>query len=337
MSGARFAVLVSILAFGIGACTAQAQSERTLVATSSTEMPVATGHDTFWAWSGGELVFVEGRFSASPTVYLISKDGGIVSRFSFTIPKLHPYFVYDHCVARGPDGTILLAGSATTDDGDYTSFLATVAPDGTSKTVVRLHPFLPAAATIAADGTIWVAGAVHPKRGDKADTDQYLIRRYDSKGDLLNSFVKWSDVTTRDYHLTPAHESQLLASKDRIAWYSPTVNSYMEFSLDGKIITQIKSWPALAEHPMDWPVLCDDGSVFVGEQVNASDVLPAKYGIFTLNRDKGTWNFEPRKEYTYLLGCDGTSVAGFSGNERTLTWFEAAQPQKESAQAVGQQ
>lgn len=336
MSDARFVVLVSILVFGIGAGAAQAQSERTLVATGSTEMPVAIIHDTYPVWTGGGLVVVEGISLPSPTVYLISKNGEIVSRFSFTIPKLHPYSVYDHCVARGPDGRILLAGLATTDDGDYTAFLATVAPDGTSTTVIHLAPFLPAAATISADGTIWVAGAVHPKRGDKADTDQYLIRRYDSKGDLLNSFVKWSDITTRDYHVTPAHESQLLASKDRIAWYSPTVNSYIEFSLDGKIMTQIKSWPALAEYAMDWPVLCDDGSVFVGEQVNGSDVLPAKYGIFTLNRDKGTWNFETRTEYTHLLGCDGTSVAGFSGNERTLTWFEAGQPQKESAQAVGQ-
>lgn len=336
MSLARFLVLVSILVFGIGACTAEAQSERTLIPTNSTEMPVAIGHDTYAVWSGGGLVVVEGRSLPTPIVYLISKDGDIVSRFNFTIPKFYTNLVYDFCVARGPDGTILLAGSAVTEDGDHTAFLATVGPDGTKKTLVRLSPFSPQAATIAADGTIWVVGAVHPKLGEKADTEQYLLRRYDSKGDLLNSFVKWSDMTTRDHGFTPAQGSQLLASKDRIAWYLPAVSSYMEFSLDGRIMTRMKSWPRAGEHRFDSPVLCDDGSVFVREEVPGHDPKPARYGILALDRDTQTWNFEPRKEYARFLGCNGSSVAELSSDGTKLTWLETAQPEKDIAQAAKQ-
>jgi hypothetical protein len=336
MSIARTVLLISGLLFGIGTASAQEQAESVLTATTNTALPVSLDH-FMPVWSGGALLVVEGRDASSPTVYIINKDGDIASRFTIAIPGMYVGLIYDHCLARGSDGTILIAGSAATEDADSTTFLATIRPDGTTRTVIRLSPFHPDAATIAADGTIWVAGAVHPKLGEKADTDQYLIRRYSPKGELLTSSIKWTDITARDYRLKPAHLSRLMASKDRVAWYSPTVQSYMEFSLDGKIMTKIKSWTPLGEYAIDSPVLCDDGSVFAGEELNASDTHPAKNGIFTLKRDTGTWNFEPREKFTALRGCEGNSVAAFSGEFGKITWFEPAQPQKDLAQAGTQQ
>jgi hypothetical protein len=327
MSMARSIIFVVALFCGITSM-AQAQSEKPLPATSSTVMPVIFQHgDVFPMWTGGALLVVQDRFSASPTVKVIDKNGDVASRFTFAVPGISWGMIFDHCVARGSDGSIVMAGSAAAaTDSRWTSYLAMSAPDGTNKAVVRLFPFWPEAATIAADGTIWVAGAVHPEPGYKADTDQYLIRRYSPQGELLSSRFKWSDMTTRDHGFSPAQGSVLMPSKDRVGWYSPSAHSYMEFSLDGKIMTQIKSWTRSAEHDGEWPVLCEDGSVFVGDQVFGTATAGPKYGVFVLNRDTGTWNFTPRKQYTYLLGCDGTSVPAFSGEFTKVTWFEARRP-----------
>jgi hypothetical protein len=120
----------------------------------------------------------------------------------------------------------------------------------------------------------------------------------------------------------PAVGSILMATKDRVGWYSKYAHTYMEFSLDQTVITRLKSWTSSVEHPLDWPALCEDGSVFVGEQARSAH--KTKWGIFALDRETTTWNFIPTKESVILYGCEGTRLASSSDYGRSITWLEAA-------------
>jgi hypothetical protein len=325
---ARSVFFTSALLFWINTTTAQAQSKRELTAIRRTPMPVSIHHNTYTTWSGGALLFVEDRVSGAPVVHVIDKENRELSRFTLAIPEASRIMILDHSIARGSDGLVAIVGLANSTDSRGTRFLALVAPDAAKQTLVQLSPFAAETVTVAADGTIWVAGGVPAERGAKAETDQFLVRRYSPAGQLLSSLVKWSDVSARDRGSSPALYSNLLSSKGRIGWYLPAVQSYMEFSLDGKVMTQIKSWSSLGEHAFDSPVLCDDGSVFVAEELPGKNERPQKNGMFTLNRDTGTWDFAPREQFTELLGCDETSVPAFSPHVTELTWFEVTEQHK---------
>ena len=160
------------------------------------------------------------------------------------------------------------------------SFLAIVSPDGSRQKFVQLSPYLPYSVTLARDGTIWVVGS-HREGNVPVVHEQDLIRRYDKSGTLLDSFITWGSMETTG-HNDPAMRSVLMATNDRVGWYSKHAHTYMKFSLDQKVITRVKSWTSSAEQPPDWPALWDDGSVFVGEQ--AQSARETHWGIFALDR-----------------------------------------------------
>ncbi len=85
----------------------------------------------------------------------------------------------------------------------------------------------------------------------------------------------------------PAPNSQLVASENRVAWYAPTVHTYMEFALDGKVTTRVKDWDG--DDPQksreDTPALCDDGNVFVGDHTWPEPKRVERWGVFRLNRE----------------------------------------------------
>jgi hypothetical protein len=281
----------------------------------TTNIPVVFHPETFAVWSGGALVILEDRFSSNPLIHIVDREGNEVSRFLLTIPHGGGFIVGDWKVARGWDGVVAVAGSMDFPE-QHGSFLAIVSPDGSNQKFVRLAPYVPDSVTVAGDGTIWVVGS-YVERNVPVDRDQDLIRRYDKSGTLLDSFVTWGSMETAN---DPARGSILMATKDRVGWYSKHAHTYMEFSLDQTVITRVKSWASSVEDPLDWPALCQDGSVFVAEQ--AQSTHETQWGIFSLDRQTGKWNFIPSKERIASYGCEGSRLATTSDFGRSISWLE---------------
>jgi len=288
----------------------------------STEIPAPVS-GSFALWSGGAMLVVQDRFSSSPIIQVIDRDGKEVSRFAFGIPGAGRVNLYDNSVARGPKGSMAFVGSAYTNDSRGATFLAMVSSDGETQTVVRLSPFAPQAVTIASDGTIWVAGYDAHQAPNEQDYSEHLIRRYDENGTLLGSFLPWSEVRTPPRTAPAAVNSILVTASDRVGWYSPSAQTYVEFALDGTMLHQIKT-PGHSRSTMLQVALCDDASLFVSAAVNHGPDGPASWNILALDRQQGSWSSNPRPEtWGKLYGCDGTRLASTT-DSRTITWLEPA-------------
>ena len=316
-----FLLLILLISAEINAPTGRATTANALVPTGSTEIPFSFGPGTLEQWSGGSLIVIEYRFSGAPGFRVYDRDGNLTSRFTFTIPDAGLVNIYSF--SHGWDGAVAVEGSAYTNDSRGTSFFAWISPDGHQQTVVRTDPFIPHAVTVAADGTIWVAGDQRGEPGTAADHSQYLIRRYDKTGKLLGSFIPWSSLTSGTDRMPPSSDSVLVSSKDRAGWYSGRTGTYIEFSLDGTVISRLKTADRL-QNEITHVALCNDGSLFVSSSINENPTQKQKasWRIFALDRNRGEWSIIPRDErWGSLYGCDGTRLASTT-NFRTISWLE---------------
>lgn len=316
----RFAFfLVPLVASAICSSQLSAQSEKiNLVAEKeTTEIPVAFRQHTWAVWSGGALLMIEDRFTNSPRIHVIDREGKDTSQFYLTIPDGGGFFVGDWGVARGSDGVIAVVGFADFPE-QRSGFLGIASSDGSNQKYVQLSPYRPDSVSVAPDGTIWVIESL-PVSGDTKGHDEGFMARYDQNGKLLDSFVPLPE-TDSEWRSYPTRRSVLMTSKDRVAWYSETSHTYSEFAFDGRLITRVKSWTSLDEHPLDWPVLCDDGRVFASEQIGASSTREAQWGIFALDRRDGNWSFTPSKHLVKLFGCDGTHLVSTS-DLHSISWL----------------
>jgi hypothetical protein len=297
--------------------SAQSQNIALVAEKETTEIPVAFRHDTWAVWSGGALLMIEDRFTNSPRMHVIDREGKDTSQFYLTIPDGGRFLVGDWGVARGLDGVIAVVGMADFPE-QRSGFLGIVSSDGSKQKYIQLSPYRPDSVTVAPDGTIWVVGS-RLRADDMKGHDEALMVLYDKNGKLLHSFIPLSD-TESETHSHSTMYSVLMASKDRIGWYARNTHTYSEFAFDGRLITRVNSWTSLDKDPMDWPVLCDDGRVFSSEQVRASSTREAQWGIFALDRQSGNWNFTPSKHLVKLFGCDGTQLASTS-DLRSIYWL----------------
>jgi hypothetical protein len=301
---------------------AGAQRPDGLTLAGSTAMPFTLGSGTFAVWSGGAFIGVQDRFSRSPIIRTFDRNGTQVSQFSFNIPGVSLINIYDNCVARGMDGSLAIVGTAFTDDSRGGMFVAWVSPNREEQMIVRTSPFFPRAVTVASDGTIWVAGDETKPRPEKPDYSQNLIRRYDKTGKLLGSFIAWSSLGTGPSTIspTPSVRSVLLSLKDRIGWYSPGSNTYIEFALEGSVIKRFKTAPHQREDVIN-AALCDDGGLFATTHLTSANQT-SNWGVLTLDRQRGEWSPIPRSEkWGMLFGCDGTRLATAT-DFKTISWLE---------------
>jgi len=287
-----------------------------LVSGGRTEIPFQfVSRSTDAVWSSGTLLELEDRFSSAPIFRTWDRAGKLVSEITFRFPGAYHINIYSNSFARGADGSLAIIGSADTNDAGEILFLAWVSSEG-HETIVHLSDFFPHATTIAADGTIWVAGANGSAQGGQV---QNLIRRYDKTGTLLGSFVPWS---TPHKSLPPPVRSVLVSSKDRVGWYSPISHEYVEFSLDGTVMNRFTT-PSTQSDAIFGAALCDDDTVFAATSRPFNDGKPASWGILALARNSGQWSLISMNEAQAqgrLFGCDGTSLA-VTTDDRTISWL----------------
>ena len=173
---------------------------------------------------------------------------------------------------------------------------------------------------VAADGAIWAAGR-ELVDGKEINPDHHVIRRFEKTGRMLGSSIARSSLNIAAQYTHPADYSFLVASRDRIGWYSEPSQQYIEFSSDGAVMNRFSTAEYDAKRAMHGVALCDDGSLFVSTEMSKPGGVKG-WGISTLDRERGVWTFIPKSErWGMLYGCDGTTLAGRT-SASAITWLE---------------
>jgi len=241
---------------------------------------------------------------------------------SVQVPGARLINIYNNQFARSLDGYLAVAFSAYTADSRAGSFIAVISPDGAKQVVVRTNPFVPQAVACAADGAIWAAG-YETENGQEVERDYFLIRRFDRTGRLLGGILSRGRFSGRTH---PATRCSLVASNDRVGWFSEDGGKYIEFALDGKEL-------AVYEHEMrktgdkfasyvDGVALCDDNSVWVSVETQDHVQRAQSWRLVALDRTHGTWSSgKAQSTALWLYGCAGNRLAAFGGDIKVIEWF----------------
>jgi len=276
--------------------------------------PPPRGGEPVGIWSCGAFLQVENHDSGTPTLSVYDQSGAEVQRVAVQIPGARLVTTLDNHFARSADGYLAVTGWAYGLGDRAANFLAVISPDGANQTAVRTDPYAPKALTFASDGSIWTAGLEKNADGiykegifKEPGADYFVIRRFDRSGKLLGSAVPRGLLPEP----APLEGSRLIASKDRVGWFSPMARRYTEFSLDGK---QLGSYSHnVSIYDVAGIALCDDGGVWLSVKADPSGKTGETI-LMSLDREHGTWSGGNRRPGVYLLGCTGTTLV------TTSTW-----------------
>jgi len=114
------------------------------------------------SWSGEALVYVRDYQSEAPVFVGFDRSGREVLNCTLTLPGARLINVLGGSYARGSDASLLVTGSAYSNESQFSRFFALLSPDCGQQTVVQLTPLFAEAATLAPDGTVWLAGGETP-------------------------------------------------------------------------------------------------------------------------------------------------------------------------------
>ncbi len=184
----------------------------------------------YGVWQDGTLLLVKGFSARTPVLQAYDNYGLLVDSATLRLPDVSIVNIYSSRFARTADGWWAVSGSAYNDRNQGVVFLALLSSVSEHAVVIRTRPYVPTAVIFAADGTVWTAGREFGEHGKEEPPDYPLIRRFDQSGRLLGTTLLRSTIGR---HTQGAKGSQFIASRDRVGWYSPAANIYIEFRLDG--------------------------------------------------------------------------------------------------------
>lgn len=321
----RLAIYPLASFFFLGGSNAQPvfSKRETLAVTRQTQMPAEAVSGVLPVWSGGALVSVDDGSSAAPIIKAYDRSGKLISRVVLTIEGATLINVTSDGFARGLDGSFAIGGSAYSADSRGANFIAWISPDSKQQRIIRVSPFVPRRVTIATDGTIWAAGR-ELENGREDNPGHHVVRRFDNQGRLLGSWIPRSTLQIYERVSHPVIFSQIVAAKDRVGWFSRAAQKYIEFSLDGSIITRVDV-PQMDENKkIEGMALCDNGHFFINV-VTQSETGASSSNILRLDRVTNTWNsVETSERLGHLYGCDGTTIAmrAREGTHALIKWVE---------------
>lgn len=139
-----------------------------------------------------------------------------------------------HDLAAAPDGTIAVAAGAN-DAGRLVGVICWMNAGGGIARVVRIANFGVARVAFAPDGHLWAAGRAYDERFDSLP-EYDMLREYDSQGVLVRIALPVTKFSIRSF----ASMSYLMASRDRIGFFSAEAGRYAEVSPTGELLG---SWP----------------------------------------------------------------------------------------------
>jgi hypothetical protein len=184
---------------------------------------------------------------------------------------------------------------------------------------------MPRKIAFAPDGSLWTSGVERQSPGDGG-----VFRRYDRSGKILGAFVPKSMFP--DIVVLLDHTGCLMASDDRVAWYSPRGSRYIEMSLQGNLLTDMAIEPPNDPFNGYGMGLTKNGDVFISAAhfaVAAGGNRVAIWTIYILDRSTRTWRrvFERTTDgpdFGHIYGVDSNGNSDklvIAGDERAM-FFE---------------
>lgn len=262
-------------------------------------------------WSNGLHIFIDDDAGA-PSLYAFDRAGKPVFSAMIQIRGANRIRIYDF--AASADGGIWASGWAMSGSGRQRYFLARIDHDGQTARIIETTPYWPTQLAVAPDGTVWTIGreAAYDAQGkwSGADPSKDVLRHFDESGKLIGSAVPYGTVG-----LVRAFTGYLVATQDRIGWYSPTkgAGAYVEFSPDMKVIHSYPMPSSAVGHSATWGfALTPSGNAFVViAHPKGENVAPV---LYELNRTTQTWvavegiPTAPSGGFPMLEGNDGESL-----------------------------
>jgi hypothetical protein len=237
-------------------------------------------------WSGGALLQSVDDGSPAPDVQVFERSGRLADTISVRIPGANVTRISS--VTRSTNGDLAACGFSTDNDGRHAAFIAWRLHDSEDLTVVRTSPFAPRRIAMAADGSVWAAGNVNPRRGVDPDKEHGVLRHYDKTGRLLRSLFPAASID----RLRP-YMGFVATSSDRAGWISegsadaqgPHPGAYVEVRNSGEVV----EYPLPALFSGEGPnlygfALTDDSEAFVEARVTANASR-----LFRLDRAARDW------------------------------------------------
>jgi hypothetical protein len=269
-------------------------------------------------WGHGAFVYKDcGTYP--PAFYTLDREGNWISSATFRAPNEGRTWCHDY--DRAPDGSIVLAGSYSSDQGAV-PFLAWISADGKMQYLIPTRPYFAQMVGVAPDGTVWTIGYEMINLDTKApglDPEAGVLRHFDRSGRLISSALPQSQFKTprEQFRLS---SGLLVAKGDRLGWYAPREENgqYVEVSTRTMAVTDYSGVkPTLARHFMaDGLAVSDSGVVTVQIEDNSTlarttysfDRATAKWiplAVLSL----GGYRFTP-----ILAGNDGDSLVFHYGH-----------------------
>lgn len=321
MSGRRLSLVSSaMLAFACFAGEADTSGIQLSPQTSTIALdPIADQTQGPMIWRRGSFVYRNSRSDAGghPTFYILNREGGLVSSVTPSIPDAAQVWV--SAFDRGADGAIVFSGGSNSPYGEGEPFIVSISPDGQTSRVIRTAPYWAYMLSVAPDGTIWTVGleAINGKTNvPGVNLDAGVLRHFDRSGRLIGSAAP-----QREFGSNRLEGGYLVATRDRIGWYSPKFGrgDYVEISPDTMTPQGHPGLPDLSGggHPglVTNFVLTDEGNAFLSFQDNNT------HHRTTYAFDRGASRWVPVQVPTIdgragpnLEGCDGEQLVFKGGH-----------------------
>lgn len=257
-------------------------------------------------------------------IYEFDSNGRRSEDYAVKIPGAASVLITQ--IARSSAGGLAVVGTASnTSTGTSYRFLMLVTPDRSRQLMIAAAPFNVQTVAFAADGVLWAAGADTDEKG-VLDTAHPMLRRFDSSGQQLSAHTLRTEFPNIPSHIHPATMSYLVASTDRIGWYSPEGRVYIEYSLDGKELLRVPHIPATNiagsgenRKGITGIALTDNNNLFVGVTLpNAS----ARQEVLTLDRASRTWapvaHSLPATRTLWIAGARGNDIVSVTHSAMKL-------------------
>jgi hypothetical protein len=258
-------------------------------------------------WSGGALVAVDISVLNSPNIRLFGRDGHEISNFWLTIAQARAIGVTGW--AHGVNGLVALTGVASANDGQQSSYLALFSQDGSGERVIALNDYYAKKVVVASDGTVWTQGVT---RGPNA-AGANVFKHFSQAGIMTGSAVPQASFSSTDSLST----ARIAVSSNRIGWFAPGENRYIELSLDGTVIADLRTTPLQKGEKVNGFALTDGGQTFITTQNGAPP-----HQLYSLDRTTGSLLTETPPETMYIYGADANAlVAHTQGGNGTFKFL----------------
>ena len=256
-------------------------------------------------WVGRQLLALEDNDCQQPVIRTTDANGK-TERIQLDVPEAGYVTVYD--LSAASDRGLALVGSAVSGSSRGASFLAWIAPDRKTQTIVRLTPYVAQRVAVAADNSIWTVGWVFDDTA-RIILHENVVKRFDTFGKLLGTFaVRAHSMFGANGNAT--FYSTLRASKDRVAWLTNGLD-YIEFSLSGQETYHIVASPLASVHHIASLTMAvsNDNDVIMAASTST------KVDLWSLDRSKRLWQpVQFPAEGVHSIG----SLLGFDGDRLVL-------------------